>query len=176
MGASQNVLKLTKVGRYSISILIGDSVYSKSVRWTIGSIDLNLADVLAALRPDATTSTIRKPAPPIAPIYETLKPEITHIFRGADPRPGKLVALLFTGLTSAPFILLCFWLVTYSGASFEVFGTGFLFKFGFLGCILGMLLVMCSYWIALPTVTTFMYLSALGFLGLFFGSKAMSNK
>ena len=177
LGAAQNVLKLTSPGKYAVSVLIGDVSYSQTTKWIIGYIDLNLADVLAVLRPDAATTTIRKPAPPAPPLYEAAKPEITHVFRGDDVRPPKFLSSAFAIISALPFAILVLYLLAVGSTRVSIFGAGFLiafYKLIFLGSILGMLLVVVAYWIFLPIVSTSFYLGILAITGLFFGHKAMA--
>lgn len=81
-------------GKYSLRLIIGDTLALKSLNW-------HFADVIL---------TVNKVEPAVIPkskrISYDLLPEITHRFREQEPRPPKTVSLVFTLICAAPLLIL----------------------------------------------------------------------
>lgn len=148
--------ELNKSGIFDIELILGDSVITNPIRWTLGSIDVNLGS--------ADTPTTPK-------IVRGPKPEIKHLFRPAEKRPPETVSMLFTGLTALPFvILLILW--ANIGINFSNFTPLALpFHLGF-GAILGLFTL---FWLKLDMFATCAWLIPIGGFTFLSGHKLLSH-
>lgn len=149
------VNELGKSGTFDIELILGDALITNPIRWTLGTIDVNLG-----VTETSVPKVIRGP-----------KQEIKHLFRPAEKRPPEVVSLFFTGLTALPFlILLILW--TKLGINLGNFSVSALpFHLG-LGAILGLFTL---FWLKLDMFTTCAWLIPIGSFTFLSGHKLLSH-
>lgn len=141
---------------FNIEVIIGDSIITNPIRWTVGEIEVKIASSPAKVAP----KIVRGP-----------KPEIKHMFRQPEKRPAQFMSLFFTALTAAPFlILLILW--GKIGVNISNFSTlAIPFHLGF-GAILGLFTL---FWLKLDMFTTCAWLIPIGGFTFFAGHRLLSH-
>jgi len=148
-------------GMYSVELILGDATISNPLKW-------HLADVSLAFQQGDSV-----PAP--APLHTTFKalPEIEHLFAVAEPRPPKLVSLVFSALCLLPFlVMLVLWGklgVNVSNFKFSLAGLGFHLGLG------GMLGLFVVFWLWLNMFSTLRYLVLVGAFTFYCGNSLLSG-
>lgn len=81
-------------GDYLIKIVVGDSLISESISWTLGKVNIQFNQ---EYEEDTKSIWLNK--------YKA-KPEISHLFREAEPRPSEFISYAFTVLSLLPALVL----------------------------------------------------------------------
>ncbi|KAJ8920572.1 hypothetical protein NQ315_004711 [Exocentrus adspersus] len=147
--------QLAYTGNFDMELILGDSIITNPIRWTLGVIDVNLGP-----SDSPAPRSLRGP-----------KPEIKHLFRPAEKRPPEPVSLFFSGLTAAPLlVLLILWAKL--GINFGNFtGVAIPFHLGF-GSILGLFTL---FWLKLDMFKTCALLIPLGMITFLAGHRLLSS-
>jgi len=147
-----------KSGKYSISVIIGDSVVSNPIDW-------NLADVQLQF-PAVDDATMSKAAP-----GNQAKPEIRHLFREPEKRPPKIVSTAFTALCIVPLVLMILaWMkLGVNLSSFPLSLSAIGFHLG-LGTIFGLYAL---FWLQLDMFSTLKYLMMTGVVTFLCGNSML---
>uniref|UniRef100_V5GR29 Dolichyl-diphosphooligosaccharide--protein glycosyltransferase subunit 2 n=1 Tax=Anoplophora glabripennis TaxID=217634 RepID=V5GR29_ANOGL len=148
--------ELSFTDSFEMELILGDPIVTNPIRWTLGAIEVNLGSSEISTPPRST----RGP-----------KPEIEHLFRPAEKRPPEPVSLFFTGLTTAPLlILLMLWAKI--GINFgNITPLAVPFHLGF-GSILGLFTL---FWLKLDMFMTCAWLIPIGGFTFLTGHKLLSN-
>ncbi|KAJ3655134.1 hypothetical protein Zmor_014273 [Zophobas morio] len=146
--------ELAHSGTFEMELILGDSVMSNPLRWTLGTLEANLNIA------EPQKKSVRGP-----------KPEIKHLFRPAEKRPPEAVSLLFTGLTAAPLVLLLIlWLkIGINFGNFTTLSIPFHLGFG------GILYLFALFWWKLDMFTTCAWLIPIGGFTFLAGQKLLSQ-
>jgi oligosaccharyltransferase complex subunit delta (ribophorin II) len=146
-------------GKYQLDLIVGDAGIENPFSWKVCSISLTFAETALPSAPKEKFS---------------VQPEIHHIFRKPEPRPPRIITVVFTALVVAPvLLLLILWL--YLGANLSGLIQsglpGILFSVG-LGAILCLLFV---FWLSLNMFTTLKLLAAVGAFTFVAGQRMLRN-
>ena len=146
--------ELAHSGTFEMELILGDSVMSNPLRWTLGTLEANLNIA------EPQKKSVRGP-----------KPEIKHLFRPAEKRPPEAVSLLFTGLTAAPLVLLLIlWLkIGINFGNFTTLSIPFHLGFG------GILYLFALFWWKLDMFTTCAWLIPIWCFTFLAGQKLLSQ-
>ncbi|XP_062520904.1 dolichyl-diphosphooligosaccharide--protein glycosyltransferase subunit 2-like [Corticium candelabrum] len=146
-------------GKYQLDLIVGDAAIENSFSWFVTTVSLKFEQA-------ASTPTTKEKF--------IAQPEIHHLFRVPEPRPPRIITLIFTALVVAPIVLLLIlWLRL--GANLNGFFQsgfyGFLFAIG-LG---GILFLLFAFWLTLNMFTTLKLVAVVGAFTFLTGQRLLRN-
>jgi len=152
----------SKSGKYSIQVIVGDSIIENPTSWKVGTASLQFR----------TPSGSSVDYQPNEVKLNTDLPVLHHTFRPADKRAPHIVSFTFTLLVLSPLLILFVGLVYYrANISNFPFGLGFIDAVGFQLCLLAILGLFGLFWLELTMVTALKYLTILSLPTVFFGQR-----
>jgi hypothetical protein len=157
-------------GAYTVTIQVGDAVYSAPTEFVLGSVDLRFPAKQAEHLPLYAKSLLHASDVTLKPL-----PEITHVMRPPAKRASNFMATLFTGLTVAPLVVFIVFLLHMRP---DLARLGSLANLAALGCLALMLLLYVSYWLSLKGVSfyeTIKYLCILTPVTVVVGSYSLAS-
>lgn len=147
-------------GEYRIDLIVGDLGLGDSLTWNIGAVKFSFP----THPPEEEPEVFYKP-----------RPEIHHVFRQPDPRPPKVISLIFTCL------VLCPWLIVFIswykiGVNLSNFGTHGLSGLIFQVSLIAIVCLYVLYFYVLNMFSTLKYLSLIVGVTFFFGHKVLKTR
>lgn len=163
---------LQRSGAYGVAILVGGPLVSPPVLENLGAIDLDFPVVKARDWPIYARPLLHDTDVALGPL-----PEKHHTFRQPELRPPAAVSLLFTILVMAPLAGLAYGM-RWGGANLGRLpkaGAGRAWCVAYQACMVSVVLLFATYWLALTMAYTLQVLSVLSLVTTFTGRKALQS-